>query len=261
MNQFATTAVYYHRFRPGIPPEVAELLMNEANRCSRATILFDLGTGTGQVITAIHRHFRDIIAVDPDPEMVKFARLVAGSAISPETTLSFYTCRAEVVSPPPGWKASLVTICRAFHWMEQDRVLQRLSSFVPPSGVVAKLGDRSFWTAGNPWQQAVRQVIQDFLGEQRRAGEGVFLHNNFTFAEILEKSPFCKIEEVTIPVHRIWNVESILGYLYSTSFAARPLFGDRIEEFGATLKASLANYSDIDTFHEGNAFTIMFGRR
>jgi trans-aconitate methyltransferase len=220
-----------------------------------------LGTGTGQVIAAIHRHFSDIIAVDPDPEMVKLAELTVSPAISPGTRLSFYTYRAEDFSPPPGWKASLVTICRAFHWMEQDRVLHRLAVCVPSTGVIAIFSDRSFWNADSPWQRAARQVIQDFLGEQRRAGAGVFSHPNRPYTEILEKSPFCKVEEVTIPVHRTWHAASILGYLYSTSFAARPLFGDRVGEFEAALKARLADYSDNDTFQEDNEFIIHFGRR
>ncbi len=101
MNLFAGTAAYYYRYRPRIPTEVAELLVAEANRRSPATTLLDLGTGTGQVVAALHRHFRDIIAVDPDPEMVERAEWTVRPVLSPGTGLCLYPSRAENFVPLP----------------------------------------------------------------------------------------------------------------------------------------------------------------
>jgi hypothetical protein len=193
--------------------------------------------------------------------MMDLAEQNLRAMISPETKLKFYNCRAEEFSPPAGWVASLVSICRAFHWMDQAKVLAQLAEYVPPTGVVAIFGDSSFWVADSAWKKAVRRVIQDFLGEQRRAGRGIFSHHDRPYSEILKESPFCNVEEFTIPVRRTWNTESILGYLYSTSFAARSLFGDRIEEFESTMKATLAEYSDNDTFDEENEFILRLGRK
>ena len=261
MSEFAGTATHYSRYRPGIPGEVAKKLVAEANCEALATTLLDLGTGTGQVLEAVHQHFKDIIAVDPDAEMLDLAERNLRAMVSPGTRMRFYRCRAEEFSPPAGWNASLVTICRAFHWMEQARVLEQLAEYVPSTGVVAVFGDRSFWEADSPWKKAVRRIIQDFLGERRRAGGGVFSHHDRPYSEILKESPFCHVEEVTIPVRRAWNTESILGYLYSTSFAARSLFGDRIEQFEAAVRAALAEYSENDIFSEENAFIIRLGRK
>jgi hypothetical protein len=168
---------------------------------------------------------------------------------------------AERFTPPPGWQASLVTICRAFHWMDQSLVLQRLDRQVTPVGAVAIFGDNSFWAAGSPWKSAVRQVIQQFLGEERRAGEGVFRHHDRPYSEILRESPFSDVEEIRVPVRRTWSTESILGYLYSTSFAARHLFGDHLDEFEAAVGDALAGHGDDDTFVEDNEFLIRLGRR
>ena len=66
---------------------------------------------------------------------------------------------------------------------------------------------------------------------------------------------------IRVPVHRTWSTESILGYLYSTTFAAPHLFAGRLDEFETMLKAALAEHSTEDVFPEDNEFLIRIGRR
>ena len=261
MSNFAGTAIYYNRYRPSIPSEVAEYLIFEANRYAPATRLLDLGSGTGQVVEALYHNFNEIIAVDSDAEMLNIAEKKLRLIVSEETTISFYNCRAEEFLAPINWTASLVTICRAFHWMDQEKILKHLSNCISSTGAVAILGDRSFWQADTPWKKAVRKVIQDFLGEKRRAGKGVFSHHDRPYSEILKESPFSNVTEFTIPVCRTWNTESIIGYLYSTSFAARTLFGKKIDEFEYKIKIALAEFSKDDIFYEENKFITLIGRK
>lgn len=154
-----------------------------------------------------------------------------------------------------------MTICRAFHWLDQATVLIRLDAQVNPDGAVAIFGDNSFWAATSPWKAAVRSVIQDFLGEQRRVGNSTFQHHNRPYSDILRESPFNQVEEVAVPVTRTWTADSILGYLYSTSFAAPHLFGHRLDEFDQAVRSTLRQFSDADTFDEDNEFLIRIGRR
>src|SRR5699024_2149059 len=112
-----------------------------------------------------------------------------------------------------------------------------------------------------PWKDAVRAVIKDFLGEERRAGQGTFQHHDRPYSELLEGSVFNQVEEVSVPVHRDWTIESILGYLYSTSFASRDLFGERIEEFEASEKDVMADYAGVVVSTEEKKFRHRFARR
>lgn len=193
--------------------------------------------------------------------MLAAAEAALRPRLSADTTLSLVESTAENFSPPPGWRADLVTICRAFHWLDQSKILRRLDGQVNPGGAVAIFGDSSFWAIGSPWKDAVRAVIKDFLGEERRAGQGIFQHHDRPYNEFLEESAFNQVEEVSVPVHRKWTIESILGYLYSTSFASRGLFGERIEEFEATVKDVLADHGDGETFPEESEFLLRVGRR
>ncbi|WP_240152230.1 hypothetical protein [Streptomyces mobaraensis] len=52
-----------------------------------------------------------------------------------------------------------------------------------------------------------------------------------------------------------------MGYLSSTPFAARPLFGDRWPEFGKQALALLQQHDQGDGLVETAQFTVVLGRR
>ncbi|MGA5699037.1 class I SAM-dependent methyltransferase [Peterkaempfera bronchialis] len=260
MSLFSGTADYYRQYRPGIPEEVASVL-DQAVAPGKPRRLLDIGTGTGLVAEALLGRFDDIIAIDNDPDMLKGAEAALRPQLPDGASLSLIESTAENFKPPVGWRADLVTICRAFHWLDQATVLARLDDQVAPGGAVAILGDNSFWAADSPWKQSVRAVVQSFLGEERRAGDSTFKHHDRPYSEIMEESPFNRVEEIRVPVNRTWSTDSILGYLYSTSFAAPHLFGGRPGEFEAAVESALAQHSTEDVFPEDNEFLIRIGRR
>lgn len=131
---YVSDAKYDQRYRPDIPPSAAELLVAQANRDAPARRLIDLGTGTGQVVRALAPHFPEVIAVGPDAEMIAEARRVHEPA--PGGEARYVVARAEQFLPPAGWRPDLVTVCRAFHWMDQAAVLAWLADAVSPTGCV-----------------------------------------------------------------------------------------------------------------------------
>ncbi|HEV2378085.1 MAG TPA: methyltransferase domain-containing protein [Streptosporangiaceae bacterium] len=260
MSVFHGTVGFYRQYRPGIPKSVTDILDSAAHAGSPRRLL-DVGTGTGLVVEALLDRFDDIIAIDNDADMLAAADAALRPQLPEGSKLLLRQVTAEEFTPPQGWHAELVTICRAFHWLDQATVLDRLDAQVSPDGAVAIFGDNSFWAATSAWKAAVRSVVQDFLGEQRRAGDGTFQHHNRPYSDIMRESPFNQVEELTVPVTRTWTADSVLGYLYSTSFAAPQLFGYRLDDFDQTVRATLKRFSDSDTFEENNEFLIRIGRR
>lgn len=261
MSRFAEAAPFYRRYRPGIPPEVVNILDDAAPR-SGPRCLLDVGTGTGLVVEGLLGRFDDIIAIDNDLGMLAAAEQVLRPALPPGTVLLLQHAIAESFTPPVGWRAGLVTICRAFHWLDQAAVLARLDAQVAPGGAVAVFGDNSLWTANIEWARAVRSIVQDFLGEQRRAGtSGTFNHHARPYSEILAESCFCEVEEIRVSVSRTWTADEVMGYLYSTSFAAPALFGERLQDFDTAARGVLAQHGGQDGFREENEFLIRIGRR
>ena len=262
MSLFEGTADFYRRYRSGVPPEVAQVLDDAApgRVPGRPRRLLDLGTGTGFVIEAERDRFDDIIGIDADPGLLQAARdsLVA----APGQSIIFQLSRAEDFTPPPGWTADLVTICRAFHWFDRPAVLARLDTQVGPRGVVAIFGDDSIWAANAPWKSEIQTVLAEFLGERRRAGNGTYTRPPRPYTDDLDASPFSAWERVVVPVRRQRTLDSVIGYLHSTSFAAPHLFGDRLDEFDQALTDRLPTVSDADgLFVDDNAFDFLLARR
>ena len=260
MNGFAGTSSYYRRYRPGIPADLATLL-NEAAPAGFPRRLVDNGTGPGLVARALLPYFVDLFVVDSDAAMLAEAEAVLRSAASTGQRLQIRHVLAEDFMPPEGWQPHLVTCGRVFHWLCQRRFLDRLSEYVTPDGVVAEFSDHSLWTGDSAWQQAARAVVQEFLGQQRRAGNGLFAPPGPPYEEVLRASVFRDVTTTVIPVHREWSIAEVTGYLYSTSFAAPHLFGDRRPAFETALANVLAPMSEDGLLTEDNSFTVHAARR
>lgn len=263
MGVFAGTAQYYDLYRPGVPTEVVERTVAALRDFTTPQNLLDFGTGTGKVLEQFLPHFSDIIAVEPADEMMALAKRRLVPRMAPDTSIHFITSTAENAQAflPDDWQASLVTICRAFHWMDRNTVLARLDQIIEPRGMIAIFGDHSMWTLDNEWCNVIRLVIREFLGEKRRAGAGLFEPPTSSYQNNLATSAFTMFEEFTIPLTQKWNIDQIIGYLYSTSFAAKALFGDRVEQFEDTLRTQLEPLASEGKFIEQNEFTVLLARR
>ena len=256
---FRGTASYYDRFRPGISPELAKLLIGAISACSTPQTLLDLGTGSGQVPATIGRNFKSVICIDTDKEMLGFARRRLHSLVDKGIEVTLIAARAEDFTVPAGWLASLVTISRAFHWMDRELVLSRLDPVVAAKGAVAVFADRSFWNPDSEWKQIVKQCITDYLGPERRAGSGTYSIDDRSHADVLTASAFSEVEESFIPVRRTWTVDGVIGNLFSTSFASRAVLGSKADVFESDLRERLAPFSH--SLDEDNAFAVQVGRR
>ncbi|MEU2856102.1 class I SAM-dependent methyltransferase [Streptomyces syringium] len=260
MSHFEGTARYYRTFRPGIPAEAVSLLTQTVSGVA-SPVLLDLGSGTGQVPLALHETFAEFDVVEADGGMISEAEAALAAAV-PGKTVRLHHVRAEDFTPPSDqWTADLVTICRAFHWMDQGKVLAMLDGCTAPTGTVAVMGDGSLWTARTAWTDALRALIQTYLGSERRAGQSTYNAHDRPYAEILSESAFRHVEEHRYEVRRQWSPQNVLGYLGSTSFASRPLFGDSWEEFEGRALALLGAHAEDGQLIENAVFTILLGRR
>lgn len=249
---FAGTAGYYDQFRPDLPADALDLILQQV---SVQVTLLDLGAGTGRITEQFAPFFSDIIAVEPEKAMADLARKrSAGKARVLQTT-------AENMQLPDDWQASLVTIFRAFHWMDRGAVLRKLDKIVAHDGVIAVGNDRSFWHIDDDWGKAIKSVVQHFLGEERKTVHGPYQRPPRAFSQDFASSPFSQVNKHGIPVTRTWSADQIIGYLYSTSFASKELLGSKAEHFERAIRDELQTLSPNDTFIEHNEFELFLARR
>lgn len=265
MNVFEGTAEYYNTYRPGVPDELVRLAV-EATDDKEPKQLLDLGTGTGQVLETFLPYFDSVVAVEPDAAMIRFAR----ARLEPKAQdkkIIFIQATAEDALDSIEDEADLVTIAHAFHWMDQLTVLEKLDRVVSPMGVLAIFGDSAgFWTQREEeWQTEARRVIQGFLGASRRIGaknQGQGSPYPQNFPDILRQSTFSDVEVHQVPHLRRWKIDSLIGYLYSTSYAARYHFGTDASAFEAALNDTLSKFVSSDGYlEEHNELQLLLARR
>ena len=230
---FKGAAQYYSMYRPGLPIQVVEYLKKRYGLNGKG-ILLDMGCGTGQSTFALAPLFEKTVAFDVDAEMLSEAKEKEPYGLNIEWQQRSDKDVSEFEGP-----YRLAVACRSFNWMEQYTLLQKLHKILETGGGVALIGDGSFWTGSEPWQKKIKEVIQSFLGQERRAGQTIYAAPVEPYTITLKNNNYDDILYEAIPVEREWNIRSILGYLYSTSFSAQHLYGDRLTEFEYAMKEQL----------------------
>ncbi|MQY04990.1 class I SAM-dependent methyltransferase [Actinomadura macrotermitis] len=144
---FGGNAAAYATERPGYP----EAAVRWALEAAPGRRVLDLGAGTGKLTEALLD--RDVIAVEPDPEMLaELRRRLPG-------------VRAEQGGaediPLPDGSVDAVLVGQAMHWFDLDRALPEIHRVLAPGGVLAGLwnldDDRVPWVAG--FKEAARSGV------------------------------------------------------------------------------------------------------
>jgi len=259
LELYRGTHEYYAKYRPGIPEEVMNVIVMHFGIKPSDRVL-DIGCGTGQVALAMEGKCREMVCLDPDPKMLEQAkRATKGS----KTKLIWLNCAAEDLKKTREKMGSfkVATICRAFHWIDQGQVLKDLNGLIDKNGGIAIFGDGSFWTGKEEWKQAVKKVVQKYLGEERRAKDKTFQQPSERWEDIIARSCFSFIEVRQLSVTRTWNVKSIIGCLLSSSFARPDYFGDQLSSFKRDVRKTLLSLNLEGVFQENAVWSIILGLR
>ncbi len=249
---FKGTAPYYSRYRPGYPDAMISAVVSRFGLDGTGKLL-DLGCGTGQLLLPLAPHVQTAIGMDPEPEMLSEAARVADEAgienvdffEGGSLDLQRYRNRLDGLR--------LTTMGRAFHWMDSDATLRALGSLTVPGGGVVLCGEScDIWDSQRDWQLAVRDVIQRWLGSDRRAGSGTYkaATSYEPWSDVLARSPFKRFEVLRTEYTRQLDLDGVVGFLYSTSFASPRVLGDRQTGFERDLRDNLTDIAANGLFEE-----------
>jgi SAM-dependent methyltransferase len=249
---FAGAAASYAAYRRPYPSPVVDFLVAQCGLDGRGRLL-DVGCGTGQVFQVMAHHFGDVIAIDPDPEMVAYAlRAVVDLRLE---NVEVRQLSAEDI-PPDVAPVRAAIFGASFHWTDRPRVADMMHGLLAPGGVLAVL--RPGGTAA--WEAEVRAAIAHHLGPERRAGGGVYRAGE-PHQEVLRRSRFGRAEVANIPVREQFSVEQILGFLASTSYASKAVLGERAAAFEDELRRSLDALAPGGTLDKVVEYEVVIARR
>jgi len=259
LRSFSGTYEYYVKHRPPIPEEVIGVIVKHFDIKPNDRVL-DIGCGTGQVALAMEGKCKEMVCVDSDPEMLKWAKKATKDS---KTKLSWINCNAEDLGK---FKEKLgifkvATCSRAFHRMKQDQVLKDLADLIEEDGGVAVFSDRVLWDGDEEWKQTVKKVIQKYLGEKSRVGKEKPIEPDELWENIIARSVFGFVKTHDVPIKRNWNVKSIIGYVLSTAAAAPYLFGNQLDRFKEEVKNTLLSINSKGVYQENAVWSIVLGSK
>ena len=152
-DRFSSAIPHYITGRPAYGPRLIAKLARETNLDASSRVL-DLGCGPGSLTVPLSRYGGTTIGMDADPAMIAAAEQAsarAGLTIEWRVASSFDV--GDDLAP-----LDLVTIARAFHWMDRVATLQRLDELIASGGAVALVNTELHPSGASNWHKAFEEL-------------------------------------------------------------------------------------------------------
>jgi hypothetical protein len=166
--------------------------------------------------------------------------------------------RAEDISTGEG-PFQVATIGQAFHWMDRDTVLRKLADLIADGGGLALVNPGSR-RPQESWEPVADRIVADFLGPRTRHPQSNPQEPENEPA-LRRSEYFSDVTVHTFPNTLTRDITSVIGYIYSISSSARPLFGDAAEAFEAALSKRLLDLNPTGVFVEHVETEVVIARR
>lgn len=154
-HRFRFAAPHYLVGRPPYPPRLIGRVA-ALTGLDRSGRVLDLGCGPGPLARAFAPLAAEVLAVDPEPEMLRIARQGAGTL-----PIRFLNACSHDLGPAFG-QFHLAVMGRSFHWMDRAETLGRLDGLIAPSGAVVLFHDDHPELPDNAWRAAWREVLRPY---------------------------------------------------------------------------------------------------
>ena len=210
-RRFSTRVENYVRYRPGYPRVVAEMLAEECG-LKPASVVADVGSGTGILSELFLRNGNRVYGVEPNREM----REAGERLLADYENFKSVEGRAEATTLDGG-SVDFVTAGQAFHWFDLDAARREFKRILRPGGwVVALWNDRR--TEGSPFLEDYERMLIDFGTDycevsNRYESEGDLIRPLFSPGEVHLK---------TFGNRQVFDFEGLKGRLLSSSFVPEP---------------------------------------
>ncbi len=243
-SPFAGAAHYYDRFRAPYAQAAIDFIV-ETYDLGKGMRALDLGCGPGTIAIPLSCSVAEVVAVDPDADMIAEGRRLAASR--GRQNIRWLQARAEDVSPEAR-PFRVTAIGQAFHWMDRDEVLRKLAILTADGGGLALVnpGKRR---PQESWEPVADQIVAAFLGPRTRHPKSN-PHEPAHEPALRRSEYFSQFTAREFPSTITRDVSSIIGCIYSTSSSTRSLLGDDADVFEAELSRALLSLNPAGVFNE-----------
>ena len=255
-RRFQSAVPFYERYRLAYPERlIARLAVLLGLEPGDAVL--DLGCGPGSLALPLARMGLAVTAADPEPEMLAAAETAAGTA---GLRLNFWRGGSYDLEPAMG-PYRLVTIGRAFHWMDRLATLAMLDRVIVPGGAVALFHDAHPVLPENEWFKILCKVgdrygraAQPHMAERKALG-----HRRYE--PFLFQSAFTRLDGLSVTVRKPISEDEIVGRAFSQSTTSPEKLGARADAFETELRERLRALSAEGQFIEVAEMVALVARR
>lgn len=249
---FAGAAAYYDRGRLPNARGLAGAFEKALGLDGRGRLL-DVGCGPGTVTLPLADLFQEVVGLDADAGMIQEARRLASER--GVMNARWVQGRAEDLPADLG-TFCVVTFAASFHWMDRPLVAGIVRGMLEPAGAVVHVDNRHQDglvvddSLPAPPVERIAELRRAYLGEDRRAGQGIRNSSPNDEAAVFRDAGFAGPEVVVVPDGRtiVRSSDDLVGETFSMSSTVPHLFGERLSEFEAELRRIFAEVSPDGVF-------------
>lgn len=250
---FSGVASDYSAFRHTYPTVILDKIVSEF-LYTEHPVLLDLGCGPGILTMQLSPYVRLGIGVDIDPHMVNVA--VQEAQRRNCTNLNFFVCPAESAPETEGGY-QLITLGTSFHWMDRLKVAAHARNLLHSNGGIAIITIFSLQSGTEGWQEVIYRLVERHTGvsirPEARADGKIKSHE-----EILLTAGFLKPQKFIYKAKFSYSIESLTGFLRSTSFASPARLGEKTEAFYKELINELQIMNDEAMYTELITYEMVY---
>jgi SAM-dependent methyltransferase len=243
------SAAHYRYGRPAYSPQLEGVLTQQVGLDGNGRLL-DVGCGPGVLTVRLAPLFGRAVGVDPDADM-----LAEGSRAAGERgigNIRWVRGLAEDLPAAAPGPYRLVTFGSSFHWTDEQRMAETVYDMLAPGGALALIAHT---VAGRPRppdpgvppipHDEIEALVEKYLGSTQRAGQGTVQKRTHRFEDVLARTRFGAPRQIFAPgiPDLVRDSQSVLSGYLSMSFSAPHLFGGRLGDFTAEVRALLASRS------------------
>jgi SAM-dependent methyltransferase len=246
---FLGSAAHYRNGRPAYSPGLEGFLAGEAGLDGNGRLL-DGGCGPGILTVRLAHLFARAVGLDPDADMLAEARRAASER--QVTNIEWVRGLAEDLPGIAPGPYRLVTFGQSFQWTDEQPVAEAVYDMLEPGGSLALIVHTALGRPRPPGpgvppipHDEIGDLVRKYLGPVRRAGQGTPPKRAHRFEDVLARTRFAGSRQFFVPgiPDLVRDSESVLSGYFSFSSAAPHLFGDRVDDFAAEVRALLASRS------------------
>lgn len=239
-ERFKNPARFYTTGRPTYPKLLARRVASLVGLGQRHRVL-DLGTGPGFLALDYAPLAGSVTAIDPSDEMLAAARdnaeragvrvrFVKGSSFELTTRL------AGELEP-----VRLVTIGRAFHWMDREQTLSALDGLVESGGAVALFGERYPELEDNRWHPEFKALLDSYSTDDPAKSR---IRDTAQNEAVFLCSSFDHLEKISVLERRDTKVERFVdrALSFGAAWDGRP--GSREQDLAADVRKLIGKFAD-----------------